>query len=219
MQSPFDIRVSKPVMSNTAGGTAFVGTDLGYSVNTVVNLFLENLKKGNFTTSTINETGTNGLSSATSTVSDNYNLESIISSSSDSESKSIQGSSTVSPVSGTVKDIYSSSELLSLEPLGDNADIRVLNDGHLRILNNISLSGVKTVIIENGDLIIENNMTYTSTKDSFAFIVKNGDIIIRKNVTNLVGVYVTLGAGKKITGDGPTPNRLTIDGSLYGDTS
>lgn len=106
-----------------------------------------------------------------------------------------------------------------MPPLGDNADIRVLNNGHLRILNNISLSGVKTIIIENGNLIIENDMVYASTKDSFAFIVKNGDIIIRKNVTKLVGVYVTLGAGKKIMGDGATTNRLTIDGSLYGDTS
>lgn len=67
LETPFHIRVSKSAISNTAGGNAFVGSPLGYSVNTVVASFMDSLLKGNFTTSTVNENSSTALSSATST--------------------------------------------------------------------------------------------------------------------------------------------------------
>jgi hypothetical protein len=59
------------------------------------------------------------------------------------------------------------------------------------------LAGVKTLVVENGDLTINCNNTYPSsdTSSSWAFIVKGGNIKISNTVTNLVGVYVTIPEG------------------------
>lgn len=71
LEAPFRIRVSKSIIGNTSGGSAFIGnTRLGYSVNTVVASFMEKLLNGNFTTSTVNKNSSYGLSSATKAVSD-----------------------------------------------------------------------------------------------------------------------------------------------------
>jgi hypothetical protein len=77
---------------------------------------------------------------------------------------------------------------------------------------------VKTIIVENWDLIITKNMTYKNKFASVAWIVKNGNIIITDSVTKIVWVYVTL-AGSIMSNNVSTPNRLTVDGSLYGNTS
>lgn len=79
LESPFNIRVSHPIVANIAGGSAFIGSPLGQSVNTVVQSFMNNLRSGNFTTSTVN-VASSGLSSATSTVSGNNTLSQTIAS-------------------------------------------------------------------------------------------------------------------------------------------
>ena len=85
LEAPFNIRVSRPIIGNTAGGSAFIGSFLGYSVNTIVQAFLNNLRSVNFTTSTINESSSYALSSATRTVSGDSALSQTITSGSVSE--------------------------------------------------------------------------------------------------------------------------------------
>lgn len=88
----------------------------------------------------------------------------------------------------------------------------------MSIDGNLDLAGVKTVIVENGNLIINKDIRYADKTSSFAFIVKQGNIIIADSVKNIAGVYVTL-AGAIQSNGVSTPNRLTVDGSLYGNTS
>jgi hypothetical protein len=89
-----------------------------------------------------------------------------------------------------------------------------------------ALSGVKTIIVENGSLTINCNNSYADAAASWAFIVKDGDIRISNSVTSLVGVYVTIDSDRNST-DGrfvsadtaTTTNILNINGSLYGDAT
>ncbi|MDD2916753.1 MAG: hypothetical protein PHH70_02820 [Candidatus Gracilibacteria bacterium] len=219
LEAPFHIRVSRPIIGNTAGGSAFIGSSLGNSVNTVVFTFFNNLRSGNFTTSTVNVASSYALSSATNSVSDNAALSQSIFSGSDSEKGSILRSSTGMIAGTTTVSISSQLEIDSNStPLGDTANVRVFKDGDVAIDNDIQLSGVKTVIVENGNLLINRNITYANSTSSFAWIVKNGNIIIAHNVTKIAGVYVTLAGSIESDGQS-TVSRLTVDGSLYGNTS
>lgn len=74
------------------------------------------------------------------------------------------------------------------------------------------------MIVENGNLLINADIRYADKASSFAWIVKNGNIIIADTVQNISGVYVTLAGAIESNGIS-TPNRLTVDGSLYGNTS
>lgn len=206
-------------MVNVAGGSAFIGSPLGYDVNTVVQSFMNNLRSGNFTTSTVNVASSYGLSSATRSVSDNSALSQIIASGSSSEAGSITSSSMNTSGIRVNTSIASEFEIdAKSTKLGDTANIRVFKDGDVSIDGNLDLAGVKTVIIENGNLIINKDIRYTDKTSSFAFIVKQGNIIIADSVQNIAGVYVTL-AGAIQSNGVSTPNRLTVDGSLYGNTS
>jgi hypothetical protein len=57
-------------------------------------------------------------------------------------------------------------------------------------------SGAKTILIENGDLYLKNNLAYTSSTsgDSFGVVVLNGNIFISPNVTNVAGAYYAEGS-------------------------
>ena len=111
--------------------------------------------------------------------------------------------------------------------VGTNDEITNLNSfGSYRGIENVlyvkdtnvtlsaqNLSETKTYIIENWNLTIEWNIK--STKN-IAFIVKNGDIIIKKDVTRIDGTYVNI--SWKVKSE-KTPNKLTINGSIYWDLS
>ncbi|MFO0781060.1 MAG: hypothetical protein U0519_04250 [Candidatus Gracilibacteria bacterium] len=105
--------------------------------------------------------------------------------------------------------------------LGTGSDI-LLNDGQ----------GAKTFIVENGDLIIKNNIRYgecaqpvCTVRDtaSLAFIVLNGNVYIDPSVTEVSGVFfVQQGdnaeSGRiKALGSGDAFTKVTIYGSVYGD--
>ena len=60
------------------------------------------------------------------------------------------------------------------------------------LVDAVELSGVKTVVIEDQDLIIQNDITYADADASWAFIVKNGNIRIDSNVTSIAGAFVTV---------------------------
>lgn len=103
-------------------------------------------------------------------------------------------------------------------PLSDATNIRVFKDGDVTIDGILDLQGVKTVIVENGNLIINQDIRYANKDASFAWIVKNGNIIVADTVQNIAGVYIVL-AGAIESNGVSTPNRLMVDGSLYGNTA
>jgi len=77
----------------------------------------------------------------------------------------------------------------------------------------------KTFIIENGDLTITADI---ASNKNIAFIVKDGDIIIESDVENITGTYISISGEirtKEISTNvyEQTTNKLTVNGSLYGD--
>jgi hypothetical protein len=80
-----------------------------------------------------------------------------------------------------------------------NQNVLSLKNGDLTIdncgANGLTLDGVRTVIVENGNLIMKCSNGYGSsdTTSSWAWIVKNGNIQVSTGVTNLAGVYVSIG--------------------------
>lgn len=181
--------------------------------------FFNNLRSGNFTTSTVNTSSSYALSSATNSVSDNAALSQTIASGSTNEEGSILRSSTGLLMNNTTVSISSEFEIDSKStPLNDATNIRVFKNADVSIDGNLSLAGVKTIIIENGNLIINKDIAYANKTSSFAWILKNGNVIIADSVKNIAGVYVTL-EGSIASNGVSTPNRLTVDGSLYGNTT
>ncbi|MDD2892143.1 MAG: hypothetical protein PHQ95_04205, partial [Candidatus Gracilibacteria bacterium] len=218
LESPFNIRVSKPIISNTAGGNAFIGSPLGYNVNTVVNNFLNELKKGNFITSTVNTSSSYALSSATTSVSDAGLSQTISTGTAGEEVNITDQLIATSDIYTPSVNITSENDIITKSiKLGDTESIRVFKSGNVSIDRNLNLSTVKTVIIEDGDLVINKNIRYNNNISSYAWIVKNGNIRIDPTVTNIAGVYVVLN-GSILSNGGSTSNRLTVDGSLYGNT-
>lgn len=118
-----------------------------------------------------------------------------------------------------------------------------IKGGDLRVdYSDFTLSdgqGAKTFIVENGDLIINNNINYggcnkvapevCNVRDiaSLAFIVLNGNIYVDPTVTTLSGVFfvqkgVNAQNGLLVSGSEQSPNQysedpLTVYGSIYGD--
>lgn len=126
---------------------------------------------------------------------------------------------------------------------GANPDLEVLRvKGSLTVDQDYTLSdgeGAKTIIVEDGDLIIKNNIKYgTCNKNggvcnvtdtaSLAFIVLGGNVYVDPSVTEMSGVFFVQGQGDKghlypgspgNTGDSAKTydNKLEIFGSVYGD--
>jgi hypothetical protein len=116
-----------------------------------------------------------------------------------------------------------------------------IKDANLTINNDFTLNdgdGAKTIIVENGDLIINGNIIYgpcnkadgtqCNLRDiaSLAFIVLNGNIYVDPGVSTMSGVFYVqegvAGTGKLISGskqnpDQEAPGKLTVYGSIYGD--
>lgn len=124
------------------------------------------------------------LSSATRSVNDTTLSQSIATGNAKEIGDITQSSLNSSSTSPTVMYINSESEIdAKSTSLGDTAAIRVFKDGNVSIDGDLHIAGVKTVIVENGDLIINKDIRYADTTSSFAWIVKNGNIIMDKNVT------------------------------------
>lgn len=194
LTSPFHIRVSKPLIANTAGGNAFIAGPIGYSVDTVVHNFMNNLANGNFTTTTVNVDSSYALSSSTKSLAGNAPINTIIGSGADRERTNIQKTSN-SPSGVVLPDVYIANfgELLNKsEKFVDTESVRVFKNANVTIGGDINLTGVRTIIIENGNLFINADITYTDKNASFAWVVKNGNIIVHHDVKNIAGVYITL---------------------------
>lgn len=116
--------------------------------------------------------------------------------------------------------LIASADQLNNNPLfnyGSNGSVVILPKGNLTFDGVIELSGVKTIVVEDGDLILSKNITYLDSNASVAFIVKHGNIIVDSSVTKLSGVYLVLSG--EIRGNGSTTNQLIVDGNMYGNLS
>ncbi len=124
-----------------AGGSAYIGSALGNSVNTVVQTFFNNLRSGNFTTSTVNANSSYALSSSTRSISGNNTLSATIVSGSDAEAGKITQSSKNTSGIYTNTSIGSEFEIDSKSTkLGDSSAIRVFKDGDVSIDGNLNLT-------------------------------------------------------------------------------
>ena len=70
-------------------------------------------------------------------------------------------------------------------PMQDTQNIRVFKNGNVSLNATLNLYSVKTIVVENGDLIVNGDLSYADMTSSYAFIVKKGDIVIAKNVANI----------------------------------
>ncbi len=137
--------------------------------------------------------------------------------------------SSVTPMNSGITNTYSAN--ISIEKLSDldkhkhNGNSNVYSvrftgtNNNLTIKKDLKLSGVKTILVENGNIVFEADTSYQNTDASWAFIAKNGNIIIDSKVTNLSGVFLSVkeGAGTgEIQGNANTDGILRIEGSLYG---
>gem|GEM_PF-5549064 len=95
----------------------------------------------------------------------------------------------------TLPDVYIANlgELMSKsEKFSDTEAVRVFKNANVTIGGDMNLAGVRTIIIENGNLFINADVTYANKDASFAWVVKNGNIIVHHSVDTIAGVYVTL---------------------------
>jgi uncharacterized repeat protein (TIGR01451 family) len=133
------------------------------------------------------------------------------------------GNTETIPVLGNRPDVFSDMPKKSTDEtlFGKSGFEAIADDSGVYFYDeNLSLSGSHeldrsvTIVIEEGDLVI--NEDFTLEGDNFAaFIVQNGNIIIDKTVTKLDGLFIA--EGGEIRSTGKSDKQLQISGSLVGD--
>jgi hypothetical protein len=73
----------------------------------------------------------------------------------------------------------------NFEKLNGNPNILYVKGGNATINTPLSVNGVQTIIVEDGSLIIESDITYANADSSIAFIVRNGNIAVKDTVGNI----------------------------------
>ncbi|MDD2487543.1 MAG: hypothetical protein PHS92_04185 [Candidatus Gracilibacteria bacterium] len=227
LEEAMPIRVAKSAISNISGGSAFVFKPAGYNLD-IINTgeFIANLKKGNFVVSSIN--------SQTNIADINQRLGGLYY----TDDSNVVNSSYSDYVSEKQEFSNITKNLLPHYPynIGSQIDLNVFlantsfnfgknnnvkligNNSDLAINGDLSLSGKRTIILEKGDLIINNNISYSDKDASWAFIVKEGDIRISNDVKKISGVFMTLSGSIVSNENTNTTNQLVVDGGLYGDS-
>ncbi len=201
------VRVSSAMVASTTTTTnRVVGALDPFNAEILLNNFLLGLKRS---TAIINRTTT---TSSTSSVTSRI---------------TVNGNTSAANISVSTLD-----QLIALKTNG-NENVLSLSGHTLTIQgcanDTISLSGVRSLIIEGGDLIIKCNLVYADANASWAFIVKNGNIAIYGGdptrassfgVTNIVGVFVNIGGSFQPNPLNTTSQKiLKIEGSLYGNAT
>ena len=215
--APFKVRVSKPSVATTWGGTSFISdtTDIA-NIKDVADEGRENLnawENSNFVWAGIS---TWSLSSAIKTIDD----VSIVSDISD-DGIAAQGSlNDLLDDTGTPS-LITTTDLEDFESYNGIENVFILKEKNFRVLSDTfnSIAGARTYIIENGNLLIDDDIDYPS---NIAFVVKSGDIKIKENVNLITGTYISIpGAttGWGIVWTSDTNEVLKVRGSLYGDIS
>lgn len=151
-------------------------------------------------------------------------------------------SSSIAPVTVNVSMLGSqrASTTSDLErfAVNGNKNVLAIKNGDLTVecapgKSTFEMTGVRTVLVENGNIIFKCNTSYASndTTSSWAWIVKGGDIKVYNGigvlsdgaVTNISGIYVAIkdstGGDITYTGNTTTQKILKIEGSLYGNAS
>lgn len=211
------VRVTKPSIVTTWGGSSFVGS----SGNNISNI--ENVASGGFA-------GWDNKNYVGSVVSPSNNTSSY--------TKEVNDSGIVNDVQNQWSE-YSQGFNESIDDITPASSVFVNSLDDFESYNGIEnvyiikgknfkpnawflswITGPKTYIIENGNFHIDSDITYP---DNIAFVVKGGNIIIKETVEQITGTYISIpksSGGWAIKSDGnKTKNILHLQGSFYGDLS
>ncbi len=107
--------------------------------------------------------------------------------------------------------------------MGDAPNIYTIKKGTVTIDGDIQLKGIGTLLIEEGTLIINGNITYVDANSSWSFVVVKPDattgvsIQIHSTVDTISGVYMALDG--KMIGSAPSIVQLAVDGNVYANLS
>jgi hypothetical protein len=152
------VKVSNVLVSSTTSTTARSVTDV-FDSSAVVRSFLESIARRGSTSPTYVPTTPSNPSNPTNPVIPTGPVAPI----------------TIRPNHIGGKTVSNPADLLALKTNG-NENILSLSGGNLTIencpSNTLSLAGVRSIIVENGNLIIKCNITYADANASIAFIVR-----------------------------------------------
>ena len=214
--SKLGVRVSKPAISTTGGGTSLV-KDTSKMANVsdvadgVTGLTKENNK--NFVWVGVGE----NTSSYSDTVTDSTAVQTVVNTGS-GLTHTLTTKVNTDSVNVALANVTSleSAELKSYNGL---QNVFILKGKNL-VIDSIpsGLRGATTYIVEGGDLVINGNLLYS---ENIAFVVKGGNIRVADDVTKITGTYITIpvsGNGGNIIAE-PSDKQLVVSGSLYGNIS
>ncbi len=226
-EEPLSVRVSKNIVANTAWWNAYVYNPIGFDVNFVVRNFLAWLSNWNFISPSVNVWDLShlwkSLSSSNASILANPTFNDKIEKTWSWEKTAISNYKTDILSSWMNTSITNQAELISRTvSLWDDSKIRVLKNWSLEISyvawSSFDMSWIKTVVIENWDLIVNRDMKYLWSDDSFAFIVKNWNIVVDSQVKKIAWVFVVMN-WVIASAWWETVNQLSVDWSLYWDAS
>jgi len=89
----------------------------------------------------------------------------------------------------------------SCKHLGDNVLYFKGGDVTLNLSGDLP-DGAKTIVVENGDLHIQGDLTYAGADDSFGVIVLGGDIFVYPGVSDIAGVFYSDGSVISVNASG-----------------
>jgi uncharacterized repeat protein (TIGR01451 family) len=206
-----NVRVAKPSVATTGGWTSVVKNSQTLSnVKDVANGKLTNAQDNN------NFVGTS-ISTLSSYAKDT--IDTATKTKVEWESGAIAKSTSAVTATNTTASIITSLGTLDAAAYKYNGmdNVYIVKGQNLSISSIPSyLSGPRTYIVEDADLVINGDLTYA---DNIAFVVKGGNIIVKKEVKKLDGVYIAIpksGVGGSIRQADETSDVLTVNGSLYG---
>lgn len=211
LREPLKVRVARQAVSNTAGGNAYIGARTGYSVNAITNEFLSSIKTGNFVVTSSASSNSNALSGADSSSVTNT-----------SQNLSVGSNGSVNVARDVNISTMGDFNFANFAKMGDAGNIYNLKKGTVTITGDIRLKGIGTLLIEEGTLVINGNITYEDANSSWAFIVvkpsvsgmySGTSIQIKNTVETISGVYMAL-AGE-MTGSAASIVQLSVDGNVY----
>lgn len=224
IEEAMPIRITKNIVSNVSWWNAYIYNPLWFDVNYIVDNFINKLAQGNFTATSINVRNRvwQNLSSLTSQIISDPTFNNKINETSIKEwnqinSINIAKNSILTDI--TINNTFDFGTKLS--QLWDNSNIRTIKNSNVIIdeaNSDMKLSWVKTIIIEDGDLIINRDISYLWNDSSWAFIVKKWNILISKNVSHIAWVYLVMN-GNIGSYDWVTEKQLTVEWSLYWNSS
>lgn len=223
IEEAMPIRVTKNIVSNVSWGNAYIYNPLWFDVNYVVGGFIDKLAQWNFTATSVNVRNRQwqNLSSMTSQIVSDSSFNNKINESNIKEWTQLNSSDFTKNNALSDIIIKNSTDFEKLlTQVWDNPNIRTIKNKNLIIDANtldINIVWVKTIIVENWDLIINRNISYLWTDSSWAFIVKNGNILISKDVSKISWVYMVMNWALW-SSDWATEKQLIVEWSLYGNS-